>query len=320
MFKRKNLSLIIFCISILILSGLTCVLPWWEASTTKENEILNGRLLKIEYLLVGSVNAFIIDVDYQVTALSLRGKITLDNKTVNLDLKNSSLRVPAKIGLGTFYSTFNGIADVKRSEQGYFIIFNGNVTIEDIVFAFNFTYDIDDELELEEKTYSVSSELELTTSPVTISLIDLESSGNVKYELKSFLDTIWILNVISLGLNVIVFALILLCLLKGEKRFHITLRYALIIAIIMPLITLLLFANNIQGLISKLNNVAPTEVYTLHGSDIKALFGETKDIVYGPSIGWKLAFVIFIMNTALFKLKSKIIKKEEESSKVLNIV
>jgi hypothetical protein len=316
MFERKKISLIIFSLSILTLSYLTCVSPWWEVSTTKENEILNGIQLKVEYLPTGSINTFIITPTYQVTALKLKGVLTLaENATLNLQHEINAIKIPAKIGLGTFSSKFEGEAYVKYNEKEYFADFAGTVKIDNAtIITINFTYKAGNVLELDEGKYPAHGDLEITASPITISIMDLDSSENVKYDLKFFLNTIWILNVVSFGFNTIVFISMLLLVLTNKKSFYTFLKYLLIIATIMHLIIFFLFANNIQGLISKLNNVTHTDVYTLRGSDIKTLFGGTKEITYGPSIGWKLVFVVFIMNVALLKLASK-----GWPSKVLNI-
>lgn len=318
MFEKRKLPLIIFCLLILVFSGLTCISPWWEASTTKENEILNGIQLKVEYSLGGVVSAYNLSVDYQITALEIKGKIEITNVTINLKNEKSLIRIPAKLGLGKFYSIFKGDADVKRNEQGCTIDFVGNVRVDNVTFSLNFTYNTEEALELEEKKYSILCELELTTRPVTISVMELDANEEAKYELKSFLNTIWILGVIEFGLNVTIFALILTYMLTSKISFYKFSRYILIIATIIPLITFFLFANNIQGLISKLNNAAPHEVYTLNGSEIKSLFGEAKNVIYGPSLGWKLTFVVFALNAALFKLTGKI-RKVEETGKALNI-
>lgn len=260
----------------------------------------------MEYSLGGTVSAYNLSVDYQITALEIKGKLKIGNATINLKNGKSSVRIPTKLGLGTFYSIFKGEADVKRNEQGYSIDFVGTATVNNATLPLDFTYNTREILELEEKKYSIFCELELTTCPVTISVMELNSNEETKYELKSFLNTIRILNVMGLGFNATVFALMLLYMLTGKNPFYKFLRYILIIATIIPLITFFLFANNIQGLISKLNDVVPSEVYMLKGSDIKALFGGTKNVIYGPSLGWKLIFVVFIMNAALFKLTSKI--------------
>jgi hypothetical protein len=318
MFERKKLSLVIFSLFILTLLCLTYISPWWEVSTTKENEILNGIQLKVEYWLKGSISTFIITPNYQVTALKLKGSLILGkNVTLNFQHEINSIKIPAKIDLGTFSSKFEGEADVKHNDQGYSANFVGTAKIDKTTITLNFTCEIENVSNLNEGKYPASGDLEITTSPVIISIMDLDSSENVKYELKSFLDTIWILNVVNFGINVIVFILMLSLILTDKKAFYRFLRYLLIIATIMPLIIFLLFASNIQGLISKLSNVTQTDVYTLRGSDVKTLFGGTREIAYGPSIGWKLVFVVFIMNAALLKLVNKV--KGEEPSKVLNI-
>lgn len=310
MFKKRELSLIIFYLSVVILSGLACVSPWWEASTAKESEILKGIQLKVEYRPEGTVSAYNLSVSSQITALEIRGKTKVDNVTINLKIEKSWIRIPTKLGLGKFYSTFNGSVDVKRNEQEYSMNFNGRVKVDNIVFSMNFTYNTEEALELEGGIYPVLCELELRTKPTTIPLTELDSNEEAKYELKSFLAVIWILNLVSLGFNVTVLGLMFLYMITRKNMFYRFLRCLSIIATIIPLISFSLFAEKIQGLISKLNNVVPPEIYTLKGSDVKALFGRVNDVVYGPSLGWKMTFVIFIMNAALFMLVSKIRKVE----------
>lgn len=142
---------------------------------------------------------------------------------------------------------------------------------------------------------------------INFSISELNATESSKNALQSLFNIVWYITITGLGLNVLILVFVWL----SNMRLFSTvkyIKYITIITAILYFVAFLYFASEIQPNIYKFQNVMPTEIYALSGSNIKSFFGITASLIYGPSLGWHLAFVLFLLNLSFSFLIKKIEK------------
>ena len=140
---------------------------------------------------------------------------------------------------------------------------------------------------------------------MVISVSELNASDESKVSLQSFLTVIRYLTVGGLGLNVLLFVLVCISSVYSLPLEKYT-KFLSLIAAIIFFVAFIYFASEWQLYLSKIQRIAPTEVCTLPGNQIKSLFGNVDSLVYAPSFGWYLAFVIFLLNISIYIINRKL--------------
>lgn len=169
-----------------------------------------------------------------------------------------------------------------------------------------------------EQGFSIKTEYKLTgiidarrttaandPTSLTISISELDGQKKDKDALKSFLQNTLYLAITGSTFNVLAFALILTSIfIPRAEPFSLPKysRYLTVLAAIIFLIASFYFASQIQSFLFELETVIPSQVYELSGSQITGVFGSADSLIYGPSFGWYLAFVTFLLSISLYKI------------------
>jgi hypothetical protein len=139
------------------------------------------------------------------------------------------------------------------------------------------------------------------STTVNLSLSKLNATEENKQALQSFFNNTLIIVICGLVFSALTFAFICLSILRTFPLGKYS-KYLTILAGIFFLISVFYFASYAPAYISKIDNVTPQEIYKLEGPKIGAFFGSTELMVYGPSLGWYLAFAAFLLNLSLYNL------------------
>jgi len=324
MIKKEWLLLIILASLTLIMSVGAATSPWWRISTTKRYQILNGTTMVVDYYLSGEVRAAKICNETQIVYLNIKGPWNLTllreylgkkQPVMNISIPTTKILEPSlstEISFGAHTATFEGIANITMSEKIENRVFlSGNFTIEDQSIPFNHTYEI---LIAGFPTEHLGTlliaigETTVTVEPITTTITNLSSDKGSS--LNSFFNIIFSLTIVGSSLNTIVFLFIMLQAIPiiARKPPYKYARYITAIAALLFLASFIYFAVEAPGLISKLSDVTPPEVYKLQGINIKSLFGALGEIVYGPAVGFFLALTTSLVNITLYFLVRKVEK------------
>lgn len=317
--KEKWIVMIIFSLLALILAIIASTSPWWGVYTSKNFEILNKSIIRIEYELSGAIKATRINSGNQTVFFNV---MKIQNLTLQETMTGMEFHIPNKlspkkevfgglapteISFGTYDATFEGKANITTSS----IWLIGHLVIHDHKVLINITCDAPASFNIipseNLKTWlKATCQMKVSIKPVIISIWNLDSAESNKANLDSFFKFIWSLTLIGSGSNLIVFIYILFSALKGKTSLSKYINYITVTSAIIFLISFICFISEGPTLISRLENIAPPEVYELEGRHIKSLFGSLESLVYGPTYGCYLALVMFFMNVALYNLAKKI--------------
>jgi len=155
-------------------------------------------------------------------------------------------------------------------------------------------------------TASKITNVENQSVSMSISISELNATEQDKNALQSFLYNTWCLSIAGSGFSILTFVFI--CLSIGEKFVFLKkyTKYLMIVTGIIFFVSSVYFASQAHVLISKLENVTPSQVYYFSGKEVRAFFGKINSLIYGPSFGWYLAITGFLLNISLSLLTIKV--------------
>lgn len=153
----------------------------------------------------------------------------------------------------------------------------------------------------------IDSKQNISTT-VNYPLSKLNATEENKQALQSFFNNTLIITLCGLVFSALTFAFLCLSILRAFPHGRYT-KYLAVIAGLLFLISIFYFASYAPAHISKIDTVTPQEIYNLEGAKIGGFYGGAGLLVYGPSLGWYLAFAAFLLNLSLYNLITRAEKK-----------
>jgi hypothetical protein len=174
-------------------------------------------------------------------------------------------------------------------------------------------------------TASKVGETEDETVHVTVPFANMSTNEENVNALGLLCTTTLTCSAVALSFNLLTLAFMILSIILHKKSFLSFGKYTAIIASLLFLVAIAYFAFEAEPIISKLENILPSDIYAFEGSEILSFWGGIEmasssglyEWIWGPALGWFSAFIAFIMN-GLAPLFLKDLKKFE-TGKALNI-
>lgn len=152
------------------------------------------------------------------------------------------------------------------------------------------------------------------STTVNHSISNLNATEENKQALQSFFNNTLIIAICGLAFSAITFVFFCYSILRPFPLERYT-KYLAVIAGILFLVSIFYFASYAPAHLSKIDNVTPEEIYKLEGAKVGGFYGSADMLVYGPSLGWYLAFAAFLLNLSLYNLITRVEKHHEATAK-----